>query len=534
MNKFFRYFLVMLLMIVLLTSLLVYAKWDNNVTIDQYTLSDRPVKIHPDYSGTVIPPNISPLNFMILEEGKKYCVKIYSKQGKPIEVFSRSAKILIPNRSWSELLNKNKGQELYFDIFVQDQNEQWQLFRTINNKIAKEDIDGYGVYRKMHPTHTHFNGPMGIYQRNLANFDETVIMDLDSDKVRCLNCHTFCKNQPDKMLLSVRSVHAGYAPATLLNNDGKLSKIGAKFGYSSWHPSGRLAVYSINSLPMHFHLRSVRDEVRDTTNLNSALAYYLVDSKTLKTSPQLSKKERLETWPAWSGDGQYLYFCSAPVLWSAWDSQTFPPKEYKQVKYDLMRVNYDLEHDKWGKLETVLSSKDTGGLSITMPHISPDGRWLLFCMCDYGYFPTWHKSSDLYMIDLKKGQQSGKYEYRRLNINSDQSESWQSWSSNSRWIVFSSKREYGVFTKLYFSYVDKTGKVYKPFLLPQKDPEYYNWRLLTFNTPEFITKPIKHVKGELAQVFRNTDEIKVDVPITMATPKSGKSPEQQSPWEQRE
>jgi len=508
---------------------------DNKVTIDQYTRLDREAKIHPDYFGTVIPPNIAPLNFMVLEEGKRYYVKVYSKQGKPIEVFSRTAKIMFPSRSWRKLLNKNRGQELYFDVFVQKQDSQWRLFSRTSNKIAHEDIDGFLVYRKMEPIYTRLNGLMGIYQRNLANFDETVILDSSFDKVDCLNCHTFCKKHPDKMLLGVRRYYAGYAPATLLIDDGKVYKIGSKFGYSSWHPSGRLAVYSINKLPMHFHLHSARDEVRDTTDVSSALAYYLVDAGVIKTSPQFSKKERLETWPAWSGDGRYLYFCSAETWWSGWDVQNFtsPSEKYDQIKYDLVRISYDLDNDKWGELETVLSAQDTG-LSIAMPHISPDGRWLLFCMCDYGYFSPWQKSSDLYMIDLKEAEQTGKYEYRRLEINSDQSEAWQSWSSNSRWIVFSSKRHYGVFTKLCITYVDTSGKVYKPVLLPQKDPEFYNSCLLTYNTPELTTWPVKNVKGELAQAYRGPDTIEVDLPITMATPKPGEPPGQQSPWGQRE
>ena len=159
------------------------------------------------------------------------------------------------------------------------------------------------------------------------------------------------------------------------------------------------------------------------------------------------------------------------MLWE--DRNKVPPENYNKVKYDLLRISYDIEKDQWGEVETVLSAQDTG-LSILEPRISPDGRWLLFCMCDYGSFPVYHQSSDLYLMDLKAAQQTGQYKYRRLDINSDQSESWHSFSSNSRWIAFSSKRHYGIFTRTYLSYVDKTGKVYKPIILPQKDPTFYD------------------------------------------------------------
>ncbi len=294
------------------------------------------------------------------------------------------------------------------------------------------------------------------------------------------------------------------------------------FGYTSWHPSGELVSYSVNSLPMFYH--TTRSEVRDTVDINSLLAYYKVNENKIKTSPEFSKKDRLETWPAWSADGKYLYFCTAPMWWKEGDPS--PPERFDEIKYDLVRISYDLETDKWGKIETVVESKDTG-LSIAMPRISSDGRWLSFCMFDYGYFPPWQQSSDLYLIDLESSSRTGKYEYRRLNINSSESEGWQSWSSNSRWIAFSSKRDYGVFTRTYLSYVDEKGEIHKPVLLPQKDPEFYDYCLDTYTVPELITGPVEVSKRELLKVICGPDKIEVDMPITMATPIEGKGPRRQ-------
>jgi len=209
-------------------------------------------------------------------------------------------------------------------------------------------------------------------------------------------------------------------------------------------------------------------------------------------------------------------------LWQ--DKKKIPPDEFKAVKYDLVRISYDIEKDDWGTVETVISSKDTHR-SIAMPQISPDGRWLIFCMCDYGFFPPWQQSSDLYIADLEAGEKTGRFEYRRLDINSDQSESWLSWSSNSRWVVFSSKREFGDFTRSYLSYVDEDGIVYKPFVLPQEDPGFYNYCTDAFNTPEFSIEPIAARGNSLARVVHGSSEIEVEVPITMATPKGQQKPE---------
>lgn len=53
-------------------------------------------------------------------------------------------------------------------------------------------------------------------------------------------------------------------------------------------------------------------------------------------------------------------------------------------------------------------------------------------------------------------------------VNSDDTESFHNWSSNSHWFVFSSRRDNGLYTYLYIAGVDADGKVTKPFMLPQK------------------------------------------------------------------
>ena len=145
-------------------------------------------------------------------------------------------------------------------------------------------------------------------------------------------------------------------------------------------------------------------------------------------------------------------------------------------------------------------------------------------MCEYGCFPVYQASSDLYMMDLSTRQ------YRKLTVNSPYSESWHSWSRDSRWIAFSSRRRDGRFTRTYLSYVDGDGTVHKPFILPQRDPTYYNSLLETFSVPELISSPVKVRQRVLARAARSKDAIGVDVPITGATPKAKDA----GPWQERE
>ena len=472
--------------------------------------------ITPDYSGTVIPHNIAPLNFRILEKGRAYRVKIHAESGTAIEIFDKTGRMRIPLRKWRALLDANKGHKVFVDVYVKDADKGWRQFQRITNTIAKEDIDETVVYRFMKPIYKWWKD-IGIYQRDLTDYDVSLVMHGRSLGGGCLNCHSFVGNAPDTMTIGLRS--ATYGSHTLLARNGTVHKIGAKWGYTAWHPSGRLAVYSINKVRQFFHAGGM--EVRDVVDLDSALACYQVESQKVVCPAALAEKDRLETYPTWSPDGRYLYYCSGPILWE--NRNIVPPENYDKLKYDLRRIAYDIETDQWGKVETVLSADETG-LSILLPRVSPDGRFLLFCMCRYGCFPVYQPSSDLYLMDLATG------DYHKLAINSRYSESWHSWSSNSRWIAFSSKRQGGALTRTYMSYVDENGQVHKPFVLPQKDPAYYDSLLETYSVPELLKSSVKVNKSLLVRVARSEPSVVVDIPITRATPQSGPS----EPWQERE
>ena len=57
-------------------------------------------------------------------------------------------------------------------------------------------------------------------------------------------------------------------------------------------------------------------------------------------------------------------------------------------------------------------------------------------------------------------------------MNSEFSESWHSFSSNGRWLAFSSEPQGGRFARHWFAYLEPDGKAREPFVLPQEDPDY--------------------------------------------------------------
>jgi hypothetical protein len=434
------------------------------------------VSIDPDYSGAALPPNIAPCNFTIGKPGRGFAVFMRGKDGTAVRILSRSPSISIPAGQWRKLLAANRGGALDVTISVLDDSGAWNAYHPVTIAVAREPIDRYLVNRIIKPIYVRWED-VGIWQRDLESFEWREIFNGRTFGNGCLNCHTFLNNNPDRMIVGTRSKR--YKSAAILATPEGAVKLNTKFGYASWHPSGKFIAFA--DMDVYQFIHSARQEFRDVIDMRSCIALFDGATQKVTKKTDIMGPHVLETYPCWTPDGKTLYFCSAPVLWN--DPDKIPPENYAHVKYSICKVGYDVATGVWGRPDTVVSAKKTG-LSAVLPRISPNGRFLLFCMCDYGVFPIYQKSSDLYLLNLSTGV------YRRLDINSDESESWHCWSSNSRWIAFSSRRHDGEFTRTYISYVDTNGGVRKPFIVPQKDPAFYTTFLKTFSVPELITGPV--------------------------------------------
>jgi hypothetical protein len=441
--------------------------------------------IYPDYRDITIPVNIAPMNFIVGQPADVYLVRFSSGGGK-FMIRSGNGKIRIPEKKWKALLKSSANSKLWIDIYFRSKGE-WYRSETITNYISADSIDNYLAYRKIEPGYETWN-KMGIFQRNVGSFKESPVMINELSDGNCMNCHSFSRHQSGTMLFHVRAQHGG----TILYRNGKISKVDTKTDstlsagvYPSWHPGGRYVAFSVNHIVQSFHaLPARRIEVIDTV---SNLILYDAELNHVIKEPVLSSPGKFETFPSWSPDGRYLYYCSANF---------HNYRDFQQIRYDLMRIQFDASTEQFGETDTILEAAKYG-FSVSFPRVSPDGRYLLFCKTAYGNFTIWHTDSDLVLLDMKTGKTINP------DINSNKTESYHSWSSNGRWIVFSSRREDGLYTRLYFSYFDTTGKMHKSFLLPQKDPSYNTALLKSYNVPEFVADKILLDPRILAPVIRS-------------------------------
>lgn len=434
--------------------------------------TNRAAAIYPDYYDLTLPPNIAPLNFIINETGTKFKIEISGETGNPIVIQQNSPTIEIPIKKWKKLLSENTGRKILVDIKSFDQN-QWKHYKPISHKVATDTIDSHLVYRLVHATYLKWKD-MGIYQRNLTNFDESPLIENSSTENGCMNCHSFSANNPEKMVMHFRIINAG----TLVWNNGRLTKTDTKTEktmsagiYPAWHPNGRHIAFSTGKISPHLTTRPGKPV--DVADKASGIIVFDTEKNTVLTSPEISTTRR-ESMPEWSADGKYLYFVSAP------EAQKGDEESLLHNRYSLMRIACDIDNRYWGEAEMVLNA-DSIGKSISMPAASPDGRFLVCSMSDYGYFTIFHKQSDLYLINLAD------FSFKKLELNSEFTESHSSWSLNSRWLVFSSKRADGVFTRPYIAYIDETGNTGKPFVLPQKDPDFYRQFATNYNRPDLVS-----------------------------------------------
>ena len=450
--------------------------------------------IFPDYKGVVIPPNISPLDFKILNDGERYVTTISGENAGTITVRGRDVKL--PSKEWKALVEANKGSDIVYTVNVKRKGE-WLKLAQFKGTVVEDPIDDYMVYRLLAPSYEFYTA-FSIRQRNLSTGEDREVynnrMHYNPKEQQCMNCHQFQNYRTENWQMHVRQVLGG----TLIVTGDESRKVNLKTDstmsagvYPAWHPTEKLIAYSVNRTRQFFHEKNIQKlEVQDPL---SDLILYDIDKN--EVSKVAADPLAFETFPAWSPDGKTLYYSSARQP----EIATLPSDSiaicFDQIRYDLMRKSFDPSTKSFGPEELVYDAKSQD-LSAMEARISPDGRFLLFSLGGYGTFHIWHRDSDLWVMDLESGESRSLTE-----ANSNDADSFHNWSSNGRWIVFTSRRDDGLFSRVYFSYFDREGNAHKPFMLPMNDLSGHKDEVYSYNVPEFCVEPIRQSVKDLSRMI---------------------------------
>jgi len=312
----------------------------------------------------------------------------------------------------------------------------------------------------------------------------------------CGNCHSFADNGTalgldvdygnDKGAYAIMPVakHMVMDDAKIMTwSDFKRADGELTFGLlSRVSPTGRYVISTVKD-------RSVFVAMPDLMisqlffPIKGILVVYDRERHTFAPLPGADDPQYVQTNAVWSHDGKYIVFARTKAYHaqrleqqnSALVNEKDVPEftvEKQPFRYDLYRIPFN---DGKGGTPEPLRGASGDGMSNYFPKFSPDGKWIVFCKAKS--YMLLQPDSDLYIIPAEGGTA------RRLRYNTARMNSWHSWSSNSRWLVFSSKVN-GPYTQLFLTHIDENGNDTPPVLL-----ERFTSSDRAANIPEFVKLP---------------------------------------------
>lgn len=448
--------------------------------------------VYPDVFGVEVPPNIAPLNFDV--SGAAGGVRAEMRAGTDV-LSAEGPRVRWPEGAWRAFLSRHAGEAYELAVTCGD-----GAGRTATNRVSRFPVDSHLTYRLVRPGYTDFD-VLGIWQRDLTGFAERPLYrNVQVDRAQCVNCHTYNASDPQTYLFHTRLLHDGVQIVSARHGRRKRrirmpDGLGAV--YPAWHPSGDFIAFSANATFQVFY-EANPDKIEVADKRSDLLLYSLADDKVL---PVESDFGIFESFPAWDPAGRALYTARARTGFRAEDGDVFKEGDpgslhaLTNLYYDLAVRAFDPATRTFSE-PRILVDGAASKRSVTFPRVSPDGRWLVMTVGPHGVFHIWHKAADLWIYDLR--EQTAR---PLAELNSPDVDSYHCFSRNGRWMVFSSRREDGAYTRPYLAAFDpETGRFAKPFLLPAADPAELRRRMWSFNVPEFSAGPVRESPRELRRL----------------------------------
>lgn len=250
--------------------------------------------------------------------------------------------------------------------------------------------------------------------------------------------------------------------------------------FAKMSPSGRYVASTVNEISYAALTNDFRFSQLFFPTYG-VLAIYERENKKFYRLRGVDNYNYVQTNPNWSPDEKYIVFARAKtknevhkdilnIKTQIEDADIHELNNRYNIQFDLYRIPFN---DGEGGTPEPLKGASNNGMSNYFARYSPNGKWIVFTQSKTGIMLQ--PDSQLFIIPASGGVA------RKMKCNRNLFNSWHSWSSNSKWLLFSSKVN-TAYTEIFITQIDENGNDSPPVLLSRFSDKGY-----AANVPEFVT-----------------------------------------------
>ena len=327
------------------------------------------------------------------------------------------------------------------------------------------------VYRLVEPL---FNAGQDAVLKELR-LEEGVPRGIPAVASVCVGCHTYrgdaaafnSRLGTDRRLFAATIAGGGL--------DSAQAKIG-EFSFVSLSPDGKTIAAAIRTRSA-IEVKKSNIEPFDMSYSAGDIALIDAGSLAFQLLEGACEPRVVEDMPSWSPDGASLVFVR------------YAPAAAPSALNPMSICTIEIAVGRGGEPKPLLS--DPPSKYCYFPRYSPDGKWISFVAADASRSYFARRSSDIWLYERSTGR------LRMLESNLEGAmDSWHSWSSDGKWLVFSSNRDPSGLTALYLTRIEADGKAHPPVKIAS-DPL---WKV---NLPMTVAPRERfELTGELSRLLR--------------------------------
>ncbi|MCY1719648.1 hypothetical protein OU798_04805 [Prolixibacteraceae bacterium Z1-6] len=465
--------------------------WNQQKSFGNIKVSDEEkfAIIYP-FMNSVFPADFSPASFIwksAQDESSKW--KISFNVGDFTYKETIKEKRFIPDHNlWEELKRRSGNKDIHFKV------ESKNIARGVVFRFSKDSVNAPVFYRATPLPFSYTNKYRHRLKWYLGDVSKNRKHIMLENMPVCANCHSFSSDGKSfAMDVDYGNDKGNYAVSKV----EKESKIGLE-NIVSWteykredgvptfgllaklSPDGKYAISTVKDKSIFVPVDKSFWYSQLFFPVKGMLVYYDVLKKQFREMQGASNEQYVQSSPEWAPDMSEILFSRAPcrrdtsleaqenVVLDMRFAEDYINRR-KDFKFNLYRLPWN---DGDGGDPVAIEGASENGMSNYFARYSPDGKWIVFCKAKN--FMLLQSDSRLYIMPAGGG------EPRLMNCNTNEMNSWHSFSPNSKWMVFSTKY-FGPYTQLFLTHIDENGNDTPPIWLEQLSVE-----MKAANIPEFV------------------------------------------------